>query len=318
MKIAALACILTFIVSISACSPGTAEQNTISKGNQNNSQETKPAPTPNEELRKRVEQAAAAKGRVGVGIMLLETGESVYLNQNEQFPMQSVYKLPIAMAAMRQVDNGNLQLQQKVRVEKDDFVRRGMNSPLRDKNPNGTEISVAELLSLSVSQSDGTASDVLFRLAGGAEAIHKFLEEIEVKEVMVVNTEKEIGRDWETQYRNWASPDGAVSLLRALHEGRGLSEESRAFLLKILTETTTGPRRLKGLLPKGTPVAHKTGTGGTRNGVTGATNDIGIITLPNGNHLAVAVFVADSPADEATRERVIAEIAKIAWDEWSK
>jgi len=61
-------------------------------------------------------------------------------------------------------------------------------------------------------------------------------------------------------------------------------------------------------------VAHKTGTGGTRDSITSATNDIGIITLPNGTHLAVAVFVSDSSADEATRESVIARIAKAAWD----
>ncbi len=74
---------------------------------------------------------------------------------------------------------------------------------------------------------------------------------------------------------------------------------------------------MKGLLPEGTIVAHKTGTSGTRKGITAATNDIGIITLPNKRHLAIAVFVSDSPADEATRERVIAKIARAAWDKWS-
>ena len=76
-----------------------------------------------------------------------------------------------------------------------------------------------------------------------------------------------------------------------------------------MTESKPGQKRLKGLLPAGTAVAHKTGTSGTVKGVTAATNDIGIITLPNGKRLAIAVFVADSPADEATREGVIAKIA---------
>jgi len=49
-------------------------------------------------------------------------------------------------------------------------------------------------------------------------------------------------------------------------------------------------------------------------GITAATNDIGIITLPNGRHLAIAVFVSDSPTDEVTREGVIARIAKAIWD----
>jgi beta-lactamase class A len=61
-------------------------------------------------------------------------------------------------------------------------------------------------------------------------------------------------------------------------------------------------------------VAHKTGTGGTQNGITSATNDIGIITLPNGTHLAVAVFVSDSGANDETRDAIIARLAKAAWD----
>jgi beta-lactamase class A len=105
-----------------------------------------------------------------------------------------------------------------------------------------------------------------------------------------------------------------VSLLRALFERRGLSESSQALLLKFMVASTPGAKRLKGLLPSGTVVAHKTGTSGTEKGLTAATNDIGIITLPEGRHLAVAVFVSDSPADEATRESVIAKVAKAVWD----
>ncbi len=85
-----------------------------------------------------------------------------------------------------------------------------------------------------------------------------------------------------------------------------------------MTQTPTGLKRIKGLLPTGTVVAHKTGTSRTVNGRTAATNDVGLITLPNGRHLAVAVFVSDSRADDATREEVIARVARAAWDAWSK
>jgi beta-lactamase class A len=80
-------------------------------------------------------------------------------------------------------------------------------------------------------------------------------------------------------------------------------------LLKITTETPTGPARLKGLLPAGTVVAHKTGT------MAGTTNDVGIITLPDGaGHLAIAVFVKGSTKDVPERERAIAEIARTVYD----
>jgi beta-lactamase class A len=170
------------------------------------------------------------------------------------------------------------------------------------------------LMRLAISESDGTASDVLMKLAGGPEAIQSYLAGLSISELIVANTEKEIGKDWETQYRNYATPDAAVALLGALHERRGLSESSQGLLLKFMIESTPGAERLKGLLPAGTVVAHKTGTSGTEKGITAATNDIGIITLPHGKHLAIAVFVSDSPTDEATREGVIAKVAKTVFD----
>ena len=84
-----------------------------------------------------------------------------------------------------------------------------------------------------------------------------------------------------------------------------------------MRKTWTFPGRIKGLLPARTLVAHKTGSSGTRDGLTRATNDVGLINLPDGNHLAVAVFVSDTQADDATRDAVIAKVARAAWDCWA-
>ena len=63
-------------------------------------------------------------------------------------------------------------------------------------------------------------------------------------------------------------------------------------------------------------MAHKTGSSGTVNGLTRATNDAGIVTLPDGRHMAIAVLVSDSAADDVTRDTVIAKISRAAWDYW--
>ena len=308
---------LLSVFAICSCNAASTQKATVPANSTIPSEQTKPTPDQHTELRNQIERiASVAKGRVGVAAEVLETRESVSLNLHEQFPMQSVYKLPIAMAVLAQVDNGKLNLEQQVRVEPADFVRIGQHSPIRDKNPKGVELSLRELLRFAVSESDGTASDVLLALVG-VEAVSKYLNDLGVNEIVVANSEKEIGRDWETQYRNWASPHGSVQLLRRLHERRGVSEQSQQLLYKFMTETPTGPQRLKGLLPKTAVVAHKTGTSGASKGVFAATNDIGLVTLPNGRHLAIAVFVSDSPADLVTREQVIAQIAKAVWDKWS-
>lgn len=311
---------LTLIVLAPACSGCHNKNSTVAVSY---SQRTRPdnarrAEPPNRDLQNQLAQiAAAAKGKVGVMAVVIESGETASLNPRDHFPMQSVYKLPISMAVMKQVDAGKLKLDQKVRVTKEDFGSRGQHSPIRDRNPNGTELTIRELLRFAISESDGTASDVLMRLAGGSGAIQAYLTELQITDMIVLNTEKEIGHNWETQYRNFASPEAAVALLRSLYERRGLSDSSQHLLLKFMTESTPGAKRLKGLLPAGAVVAHKTGTSGAQKGITAATNDIGIITLPSGKHLALAVFVSDSPADETTREGVIAKVARAVWDKFA-
>lgn len=272
------------------------------------------------------EIAKAAGGKVGVAAVVLETGEAAFLNEDGRYPMQSVYKLPIAMALMEQVRLDKFDLDEKVGVTKEDFVRAGMRSPLRDANPNGGEFTIRELIRLSLVESDGTASDVQLRLVPPVD-VQSFLTQIGVRDMKVVNTEKEIGKDWKTQYENWSTPIAAVELLRwfavtarAGRESIGrvdiIFDEGFPVIYQMAVDSNPGANRLKAQLPKGTVVSHKTGTGGTQNGITGATNDIGVIHLPNGKHMSIAVYVSDSPADEKTREATIARIAKAAWDKW--
>jgi beta-lactamase class A len=267
------------------------------------------------ELRSRIEQIAqTAQGRVGATAMVLETGQSVSFNGEQRFPMQSVYKFPIAMAMLAQVDQGKLKLDQRVRVERSDVVQ----GQILDQNSQGKEFSLAELLKYMVSESDNTACDVLLRLIGGPKVVTQYLRSLGVNDIVVANTEKELAQDKAVQYRKYATPDAVVVLLGALYEGRGLSKSSQALLLRLMTETPTGLKRIKGLLPKGTVVAHKTGTSRTVDGMTAATNDVGLVTLPNGRHLAIAVFVSDAKADDEIREAVIAKVSQAAWDEWRK
>jgi len=265
--------------------------------------------------------AKAAKGKVGAAAVVLETGDAALLNEDGHYPMQSVYKLPIAMAMMDQITQDDHALDEQIGVTPADFVRQGQASPLRDKNPNGGIFTIRELIRLALVESDGTASDVLLRVLGGPVEVQRYLSEIGIEDMKVINTEKEMGADWNVQYQNWATPVAAVDVLRyfamTCRDAQDKPSEECEVLDQFLTNVVTGPNRIKGLLPKGTVVAHKTGTGGTQNGLTSATNDIGIIDLPNRKHLAVAVLVSDSPADDKTRDAVIARIAKAAWDKFA-
>jgi len=279
---------------------------------------TPPARRPDIELQKEIaEISKEAMGNVGVYATLIETGQNASQNADKHIALQSVVKVPIAMAVLKRVEEGTLDLDEKVGVTTDDFVPSNLRSPIRDKNPNGVELSVRDLIQFAISESDGTASDVLQRLAGGASGVQSYVDSLGINGMHIERTHKEFGEDWNKQYDNWATPIAVVELLKKLSVGEGISAENRELLLGFMTESENPHNRLKGMLPEGTPVAHKTGTGGTLNGVAAATNDVGIITLPNGKHIVIAVLVADSRANRFARASVIAKIALATFDKWS-
>lgn len=255
-------------------------------------------------------------GQVGVAARVIETGEAVQWQGDTEFPMQSVYKLPIAMAVLHQVDKRRLKLDQRVTVQKIDYIAKPQHSPIRDEHPDGTVTSVGELLRYAVSESDGSASDIVMAQVGGPAVVTSYLNSIGVQNIKVADTERTLGLDSTSQYRNWAKPVEAVRLLSLLQRGVGLSAQSRSYLLRLMTETETGLNRLKGKLPQDVTVAHKTGTSQTTDGVTAATNDIGLITVNEHKHIALAVFIKDSTAATKEYETVIAEVSKLIYDRW--
>jgi beta-lactamase class A len=257
----------------------------------------------------------AAQGRVGVACSFTGAPLDCNWNAHSKLPMQSVYKLPIAMAVLDAVEHGKLSLTSSVRFLPSDLISPHQYSPLRDRYPKANvDVKLQELLRLAVSESDGIASDILLREIGGPHLANTYVRRLGISGIAIRSTEKTLGQDARAQYRNYAEPAAMVQLLERLANQSPLSPEHTAMLLKWMTETETGKHRIKGLLPLGTLVAHKTGTSSTDGGLTPATNDVGLVTLPNGQYLAIAVFVSDSPATESVRDGVIARIARAIWD----
>jgi beta-lactamase class A len=277
---------------------------------------TKNAYSQTNNLRKQLDSIIQTKkADIGVAVLGLEDRDSLTVNPNKDYPMQSVYKLHLALAILHDVDKGKLALNQPILIQKSDLLPNTW-SPMRDKYPEGNvSLPLSDILSFSVSKSDNNACDVLFRLVGGTKKVHKYIRKLGIKNVNISATEQEMSKDWSIQFTNKTRPFSAVELLDKFFNQPILKKETHDFLWKILVETTTGPNKIKGLLPVGTVVGHKTGASGTnKEGITGASNDVGIVTLPNGKHVALAVFVANSSGNTAENDRTIAEIAKAVWD----
>ena len=258
--------------------------------------------------------AADAHGKVTVACSLPGTPLNCDLNPGAHPPMQSVFKLPLVLTILHQVEQEKFSLDQPIRFLPEDRILPKPYSPLQDKYPDANvDVPLRTLMQMTVGLSDNTAADILLRLAGGPKMVSDYIASLGVRGFQLQDGERALHRDTPLQYRNWFEPQGAVQLLRKISDHSPLTAEHTALLLDWMRPSTpTG--RLDGDLPRGTIVAHKSGSSDMDNGVAHATNDIGLITLPDGRQLAIAVFVTDSTADETTRTKVIARIAKAAYD----
>lgn len=235
-------------------------------------------------------------------------------NTDKKLPMQSVFKFHIALAVLDLVDKGQLSLDQKVFIKKSELLEN-THSPIREKHPEGNfEMPVSELLEYTVAMSDNIGCDVLLRLIGGPKVVHDYLISKGMKDTQIVYNEEIMQKEWKNQYENYTTMKSATVLLKDFYNGKMVSKKSTEFLLGVMHRTSTGINRLKKELPEKTKIAHKTGSSSTKDGVTAATNDMGIITLPNGKKYAISVFVNDSKENEETNEKLISDISKAVYN----
>lgn len=268
-------------------------------------------------LRHKIERIVSDKDAiVGVSITGNDGKDTLSLNGARQFPMQSVFKFHIAATVLSQIDEGKFSSDQIIEIHKKDLLP-GLWSPLREENPDGGSFPVSKLIEYTVSLSDNVGCDVLLNLIGGPKTVEEYFKNNDIKDISVKFNEEVQQSNREFMFQNVTTPKAATEALEKFFYNKNniLSERSYDFLWKVMKETETGAGRLKGQLPEGTIVAHKTGSSGTnKDGITEAVNDMGIVFLPDGKYFFISVFVANSGENEKTNEKIIADISAAAYD----
>jgi beta-lactamase class A len=259
-----------------------------------------------------VDAAAREAGGAVVGVMAvhIESGRRLSVRGGETFQMASVFKVPVAIAVLGAVEKAVLRLDGEVEIRESDRRKFG---PLDDEWKPGMRVAVGRMVDVMLVHSDNTAADKLCALLGGPRAVERDLASRGVAGVRISLDEKGMGaamvKDlaaFESGAENGASPDAIAALLARLFRGQLLSRASTDRILDAMRRCATGDRRLRAGLPKGTDVRDKTGTVGS------CSNDAGILTLPGGTHLVLAVFVRGG-RDAPARDETIARVARSAW-----
>jgi len=229
---------------------------------------------------------AERSGEYGIAALDLRDGSIVAINGDTPFPMASTVKVAIAAAYLAQVDQGRRTLGDMV---------------------NGRP--AAKVLELMIIRSDNYATDQMLATLGGPFAVQQWLSSHQMNGIRVDRNIAQLLRERGhlADSKDVATPVAMVALLSRLDSGAVLTAPSRAFLFGLMSRCATGTRRIRALLPAGTPVEDKTGT------LDGVTNDVGFITMPDGRRVALAVFARGG----RDRQPVIAEVARAIYDRFA-
>lgn len=284
------------------------------------------------------------EGTVGVAAKHLETGQELLINGSTPFPMASVFKLPVLVEVMAQISEGNFSIEDEISLQiPDQHLGSGM---LSDLDAPGVTLSIRNLINMMMMISDNSAADILLTKVG-PENVNLRLRSYGIGDITVDRTCQElileaVGADPQKYeglgieevskaYRNeilqnfpafekaqnefsevqkdQSTPKAMNVLLEKIFNEEILDGPSCDHIISVMLRCQTGGTRIKGDLPRGVDVAHKTGTIG------GTVNDVGILYLPDDlGHVALTVFAKDTEGETSDIEDVISQIARFVFD----
>lgn len=246
---------------------------------------------------------AANGGRIGLEA---RDWNMVSWRAHERFNYCSTFKLFLATATLERVQRGDEQLDRAIPITAADMVSHApVTAPAV-----GSTLTIEELCKGTVEVSDNPAANILIRELGGLDVWRGWYRSIGDQSTTVDRLEPAMNR--RDGDKDTITPSQAATNLVGVF-GSGairprLDEPMLARLRRWMIGSPTGANRIKGGVPSGWTVAHKTGTGGA-----GQTNDIGVIQPPSGDPIHIAIYY-DAPAalSEARRDAVIAEATRLA------
>jgi Beta-lactamase class A len=294
---------------------------------------------------------ADAKGVIGVCVRDLATGEEVGTLPDEPFPMASVSKVPILVAAYRRAEEGALDLAERVTLTD---ACRGFGSGLLNFFDSGLNPTVRDLLHLMIIVSDNAATDLVLERVGGPAAVTAVMRDLGITDIRVDRTIAQLLGDyfialdpglegmrygeWDarcdgieglrersedlevvreavnraTEGRDLSSPHAMARLCALIAQDGCASAESCAAMRDIL-----GRQQLNGRLPRHLPAfwrfPHKTGTLGSG----AVVNDAGILYHHGEPVAAVAAFCRDMRDPVSDTETRLARVGRAVWDHYA-
>ena len=237
------------------------------------------------------------------GACIMRNDSIIGINEDERFAMHSVMKFPQALYVADYLCRKGLDLDDTIVVDKADLMQDTWSPMLKRFEGKGT-FSYSELLELSLGQSDNNASELLFKFCGRPKAVEKYMRKLGFHDMHVRMTEEQMRKNPAKAIKNSSTPAEMVRLFEWFYQHKD-DNQYLTFIWKAMANCSTGLKRIPAAIPAETHIVHKTGTGFPSAEGLQDMNDAGIILMPNGSHVIIAVFTMHSSS-----EAVIANIAR--------
>jgi beta-lactamase class A len=256
---------------------------------------------------------AANSGRtIAVAYYDLGGGTSFLRNEREVFHAASTMKVPVMLGIFEAVSGGELRLDQPVRV-KNEFVSilDGSKYSLESREDSdadlytkvGQDLPLVDLVRRMIDKSSNLATNIVIELIG-AKRVMALMKQIGANDIQVLRGVED-DKAYEAGMNNTATAYDLMLIFRALGEKRVISEDASSQMIEILA----AQQHRNGIpagLPKGTRVAHKTGS------ITAIAHDGGLVVTPDGSPYVLVVLTRGFNKHKDA-EKVIAGISRAVW-----
>jgi beta-lactamase class A len=244
-----------------------------------------------------------AGGRLGVAALDTGSGRRIGHRADERFAMCSTFKLLLAAAVLKKVDEGRERLDRIIAYSKADLL---MHAPVAEANLAKGGLSVERMAEAAMEDSDNTCANKLIEALGGPSGVTAYARALGDEITRLDRRETALNSALAGDPRDTTTPGAMLGDLRRIVLGDALSAASRDRLIGWLRGCKTAANRIPAGLSAGWTSGNKTGTGGN-----GATNNVAILWPPKRAPILLTVYFTESKIDLPAREAVIADVARV-------
>ncbi|WP_235438699.1 class A beta-lactamase [Streptomyces yangpuensis] len=242
--------------------------------------------------------------RVGAYARDTGTGRTVRYRADELFPMCSVFKTPAAAAVLRDLDRDGEFLARRIHYSQGDVTSAGGGLVTERPENIAGGLTVAELCSAAIAQSDNCAANLLLRELGGPTAITRFCRSLGDRTTRLDRWEPELNSAEPSRVTDTTSPRAIARTYGRLVLGDALAPRHRELLTRWLVSSTTSVDRFRAGLPRDWVIGDKTGAGSY-----GTNNNVGIAWPPGRPPLELAVLTTMAEPAAPRRNALVAKAA---------